>query len=146
MNKHEINCLEVVSQVCGLKSGLTEALLQDFRLGKSDTSLNLTKCLFQQYNLSPQLIAAAVPPPSRIRHYGSIPHHARQERPSHLQPELLHPALREKGRALPQRTIEKQAKPGPMPGIRPPMGGGGGAMPQPQSKGSGAMGIIMPLY
>ena len=41
---------------------------------------------------------------------GSIPHHARQERPSHLQPELLHPALREKGRALPQRTIEKQAK------------------------------------
>lgn len=33
-----------------------------------------------------------------------------------------------------------------MPGVRPPMGGAGGIVPPPQSKGSGAMGIIMPLY
>ncbi|XP_063609500.1 uncharacterized protein LOC134783533 isoform X2 [Penaeus indicus] len=33
-----------------------------------------------------------------------------------------------------------------MPGIRPPMGGAGGMVPPPQGKGSGAMGIIMPLY
>ncbi|KAG7161603.1 putative Resistance to inhibitors of cholinesteraseue 3-like [Homarus americanus] len=38
------------------------------------------------------------------------------------------------------------ASPGPMPGVRPPMGGAGGIVPPPQGKGSGAMGIIMPLY
>jgi len=37
--------------------------------------------------------------------------HMRPERhPPHLHPENMHPALREKGRVLPVRTIEKQAK------------------------------------
>jgi len=31
--------------------------------------------------------------------------HLRPERPAHLHPEMLHPALREKGRAIPQRPI-----------------------------------------
>ena len=36
--------------------------------------------------------------------------HQRPERPAHLHPELNHPALREKGRVIPPRTIDKQAK------------------------------------
>merc|ERR550517_715658 len=55
----------------------------------------------------------------------------------------MHPALREKGRVLPVRTIEKQAKPGPMPGMRPPMGGAGHVVPA--STGNG-VGILMPIY
>uniref|UniRef100_A0A0P4VVW7 Resistance to inhibitors of cholinesterase protein 3 N-terminal domain-containing protein n=1 Tax=Scylla olivacea TaxID=85551 RepID=A0A0P4VVW7_SCYOL len=90
----------------------------------------------------PMLTASVKQPPS-ARQEGP---HARPERPAHLYPEMVHPALREKGRAMPQRTLDKQARPGPMPGVRPPMGGAGGIVPPPQSKGSGAMGIIMPLY
>lgn len=41
--------------------------------------------------------------------------HLRQERPPHLRPEMLHPALREKGRAIPQshvvpKVIEKEGR------------------------------------
>lgn len=35
-------------------------------------------------------------------------------------------------------------QPGPIPGMRPPMGAG--ALHQPQGKGQNSMGIIMPLY
>lgn len=31
--------------------------------------------------------------------------HLRQERPPHLRPDIMHPALREKGRAIPQSHI-----------------------------------------
>uniref|UniRef100_A0A1B6KFP5 Resistance to inhibitors of cholinesterase protein 3 N-terminal domain-containing protein n=1 Tax=Graphocephala atropunctata TaxID=36148 RepID=A0A1B6KFP5_9HEMI len=76
----------------------------------------------------------------------------RQERPPHLRPHMIHPALREKGRAIPHshivpRVMEKEtpaATPLPMPGMRPPMGGAGHVVPAP--KGSSTMGIIMPLY
>ncbi|KAF2362949.1 Resistance to inhibitors of cholinesterase protein 3 N-terminal [Trinorchestia longiramus] len=129
----------------------------------------------------------------------------RAERPAHLHPDMLHPALRERGRALPVRTIDKEAKrqkirafydtieaakreygnfdkpmkeenqqlhlpqdtcswepsdcsgdgfsqtslhpPGPMPGVRPPMGGGAGHVaPSTNTKASSSMSIIMPLY
>ena len=36
--------------------------------------------------------------------------HMRPERPPHLHPDMMHPALKEKGRVLPPRTIERQAK------------------------------------
>ncbi|XP_069681322.1 resistance to inhibitors of cholinesterase protein 3 isoform X7 [Periplaneta americana] len=75
--------------------------------------------------------------------------HHRQERPPHLRPDMLHPALRERGRAIPQshivpRVVEKEGRPGPIPGMRPPMGGAGHVVPAP--KGSGTMGIVMPIY
>lgn len=35
-------------------------------------------------------------------------------------------------------------QPGPIPGMRPPMGAG--AMHQPQAKGNQSVGILMPLY
>jgi len=125
--------------------------------------------------------------------------HMRPERP--FRSDMVHPALREKGRAiptpaLPRRTIEREARvsndnfqgnqissmqsfkkpdlffeqPGPVPGVRPPVvrtfnrvlissdliygnslsldcqwQGGAGHVPT-APKGSGTMGIIMPMY
>ncbi|MPC35706.1 hypothetical protein E2C01_029139 [Portunus trituberculatus] len=245
-------------QHCG--HPISEPLLEAVRLGKDKT--NLTECLASTYGLTPAVVAAAAPPKVRPRSYlirtPSIPTegpHARPERPAHLYPEMVHPALREKGRAMPQRTLDKQARvtheitndskrsqargimvhfllpkihrqrkkvrremarqkrmldslgfhlareaekktseasrkswdslgephsllmeecpadnlkhssaltgasglagvstsmphspPTEAGGVRPPMGGAGGIVPPPQSKGSGAMGIIMPLY
>ncbi|KAK8727014.1 hypothetical protein OTU49_009881, partial [Cherax quadricarinatus] len=137
-------CWAQIRHTCGLE--LTEVMLEGVRLGLDKS--NLTECLVNSYSLTPALIAAAAPPRIKPRPYlpQGVSTHARPERPAHLYPEMIHPALREKGRALPQRTIDKQARPGPMPGVRPPMGGAGGIIPPPQGKGSGAMGIIMPLY
>ncbi|XP_042235172.1 uncharacterized protein LOC121874898 isoform X14 [Homarus americanus] len=145
-------CWSQVHHSCGLH--LTEKILEGVRLSQDKT--NLTECLAKSYSLTPALIAASATPKIRPKAYlpQGVNTHARPERPAHLYPEMMHPALREKGRALPtrtvdkqpRRTIEKHVRPGPMPGVRPPMGGAGGIVPPPQGKGSGAMGIIMPLY
>ncbi|KAL7640077.1 UNVERIFIED_CONTAM: hypothetical protein RMT77_009491 [Armadillidium vulgare] len=137
-------CIEFVRKSCGVT--VNEKVAEDFRLSKDKT--NLTFCLHQRFDITLENVLSTAPPPTRTKPYQSqsLPHpHVRPERPSHLHPEVMHPALRDKGRTIPHRTIEKQARPGPMPGVRPPMGGGGHMVP-PQTKGSGAMGIIMPLY
>ncbi|ALC40496.1 RIC-3 [Drosophila busckii] len=85
----------------------------------------------------------------------------RQERPAHLHPESIYQAMRERGRAIPATPtvpIVEQRKsspsnppprivdgrPGPIPGMRPPMGAG--ALHQPQQRGGSSMGFLMPLY
>ncbi|XP_073813965.1 RIC3 acetylcholine receptor chaperone isoform X5 [Musca autumnalis] len=84
----------------------------------------------------------------------------RQERPAHLHPDSVYQAMRERGRAIPatptipivERKISPsnppprivEGRPGPIPGMRPPMGAG--AMHQPQAKGNQSVGILMPLY
>ncbi|XP_026836279.1 uncharacterized protein LOC6547663 isoform X13 [Drosophila erecta] len=83
----------------------------------------------------------------------------RQERPAHLHPESIYQAMRERGRAIPATPtvpiLERKTspsnppprivdgRPGPIPGMRPPMGAG--ALHQPQQRGS-SMGFLMPLY
>ncbi|KPU76258.1 uncharacterized protein Dana_GF11925, isoform R [Drosophila ananassae] len=83
----------------------------------------------------------------------------RQERPAHLHPESIYQAMRERGRAIPATPtvpiVERKSspsnppprivdgRPGPIPGMRPPMGAG--ALHQPQQRGS-SMGFLMPLY
>ncbi|XP_020802298.1 uncharacterized protein LOC110179208 isoform X12 [Drosophila serrata] len=83
----------------------------------------------------------------------------RQERPAHLHPESIYQAMRERGRAIPATPtvpiLERKSspsnppprivdgRPGPIPGMRPPMGAG--ALHQPQQRGS-SMGFLMPLY
>ncbi|XP_033233782.1 uncharacterized protein RIC-3 isoform X11 [Drosophila pseudoobscura] len=83
----------------------------------------------------------------------------RQERPAHLHPESIYQAMRERGRAIPATPtvpiVERKSsasnppprivdgRPGPIPGMRPPMGAG--ALQQPQQRGS-SMGFLMPLY
>nr|XP_036223629.1 uncharacterized protein LOC106627225 isoform X14 [Bactrocera oleae] len=85
----------------------------------------------------------------------------RQERPAHLHPESIYQAMRERGRAIPATTptvpiLERKGsannpppriidgRPGPIPGMRPPMGAG--SMHQPQARAGNSMGFIMPLY
>jgi len=102
---------------------------------------NLTECLKLHFDIDEDALMAKK---SHVKPVVLYPRHMRPERhPPHLHPENMHPALREKGRVLPVRTIEKQAKPGPMPGMRPPMGGAGHVVPA--STGNG-VGILMPIY
>ncbi|XP_034476985.1 resistance to inhibitors of cholinesterase protein 3 isoform X9 [Drosophila innubila] len=84
----------------------------------------------------------------------------RQERPAHLHPESIYQAMRERGRAIPATPtvpiVERKTspsnppprivdgRPGPIPGMRPPMGAG--ALHQPQQRGGSSMGFLMPLY
>ncbi|KAJ8972341.1 hypothetical protein NQ317_008751 [Molorchus minor] len=81
----------------------------------------------------------------------------RQERPLNLKSETVHPAFRERGRAIPTipqphaaspprpppRIIE--GRPGPIPAMRPTLGGAGHVVPPPK-QGTGSMGLIMPIY
>ncbi|CAH1392874.1 unnamed protein product [Nezara viridula] len=80
----------------------------------------------------------------------SAQEHLKQERPPHLRPEFLHPALREKGRAIPHTHVVpkvsiQEGRTTPIPGIRPPMGGPGQVVPPPKTT-SGTMGVVMPMY
>jgi len=59
----------------------------------------------------------------------------------------MHPAMRERGRAIPSSHIVPKLMDRTdhvMPKMRPPLGGAGHVVPAP--KGNGTMGIIMPLY
>jgi hypothetical protein len=59
----------------------------------------------------------------------------------------MHPAMRERGRAIPSSQIVPKIIDRPdhiVPKMRPPLGGAGHVVPSP--KGNGTMGIIMPLY
>ncbi|CAD7078391.1 unnamed protein product [Hermetia illucens] len=80
----------------------------------------------------------------------------RQERPPHLRKEGVHPAMLEKGRAIPSTQtvpvvsrptksapIMVEGRPGPIPGLRPPLGAGSVHKAQPKSN---SMSFIMPLY
>uniref|UniRef100_A0A1B6C4L9 Resistance to inhibitors of cholinesterase protein 3 N-terminal domain-containing protein n=1 Tax=Clastoptera arizonana TaxID=38151 RepID=A0A1B6C4L9_9HEMI len=157
LNKEIINrCKNEVLSKCDID--ITSFLLDKVHLGKTYKqildeirSLNSSLCLKQNFGVAPGLIGA----PRRMRIWAySASKHIRQERPSHLHPDTMHPALREKGRAItipPEHIIPKvqereaPSKPmPPMPGMRPPMGGAGHVVPAP--KGSGTMGIVMPLY
>lgn len=133
-------CRVDITQVLSSKSGLNRSykqFLEELR------SLNSSVCLKQSFGVSFGLIGL----PRTIRTWGlNRPKHLRQERPPHLRPEFLHPALREKGRAIPHSHIVPKidGRPPPVPGMRPPMGGAGHVVPPP--KGSGTMGIVMPMY
>ncbi|XP_017768528.1 PREDICTED: uncharacterized protein LOC108556776 isoform X2 [Nicrophorus vespilloides] len=133
-------------------------ILQDLR------TLNGSLCLKHNFGLDPQHLG--------VGHKVTADYKAtsvRQERPPHLRAEMLHPAFKERGSAIPRyqsssssssppvsggnlpkaHTIPKGAKlvegrPGPIPGMRPPMGGAGHVVPPSQKAGS--MGIIMPIY
>lgn len=83
--------------------------------------------------------------PNSLHFTGSI----RQERATPPIAGSFHPALRERGRAIPHshiipRVDEKPSITPVVPKMRPPIGGAGGVVQPP--KGNGSMGIIMPLY
>ncbi|XP_017073166.2 resistance to inhibitors of cholinesterase protein 3 isoform X14 [Drosophila eugracilis] len=107
----------------------------------------------------PMMFGGVPPPKQNFKDQRAAPGGLRQERPAHLHPESIYQAMRERGRAIPATPtvpiLERKSspsnppprivdgRPGPIPGMRPPMGAG--AMHQPQQRGS-SMGFLMPLY
>ncbi|XP_065719349.2 resistance to inhibitors of cholinesterase protein 3 isoform X5 [Drosophila suzukii] len=108
----------------------------------------------------PMMFGGVPPPKQNLKDQRAAPGGLRQERPAHLHPESIYQAMKERGRAIPatqtvpileQRKTSPSnppprivdGRPGPIPGMRPPMGAG--ALHQPQQRGS-SMGFLMPLY
>ncbi|KAF4532252.1 hypothetical protein B566_EDAN004339 [Ephemera danica] len=154
-------CREEVLSACGLD--IAAVIRDNVRLTKNYKqilddirSYNNSACLKRNFGLQLSLLGT----PRQMNLFKEKhARHLRPERPAHLHPDMLHPALREKGRAIPQQQPQKPLSVGaitgldgspprqpghPMPGMRPPMGGAGHVVAAP--KGSGTMGIIMPLY
>ncbi|KAK5647740.1 hypothetical protein RI129_002632 [Pyrocoelia pectoralis] len=146
-------CRTEIHDKCGID--ISVILQEQVRLGRSFKqivdevrSFNGSFCLKYQFGISPSKLG--------ISHRVTInlsPVYVKQERPSHLRPEMLHPALRERGSAIvqpyqppvkPGHPKFVDGRPGPVPGIRPPMGGAGHMVHS--QKGSNSMGVIMPIY
>ncbi|XP_017126492.1 resistance to inhibitors of cholinesterase protein 3 isoform X11 [Drosophila elegans] len=108
----------------------------------------------------PMMFGGVPPPKQNFKDQRAVPGGLRQERPAHLHPESIYQAMRERGRAIPATPtvpiVERKTspsnppprivdgRPGPIPGMRPPMGAG--ALHQPQQRGGSSMGFLMPLY
>ncbi|KAF5308195.1 hypothetical protein FQR65_LT06375 [Abscondita terminalis] len=146
-------CRKEIFNKCGID--ISAILQEQVRLGRSFKqildevrSYNGSLCLKYQFGISPWRLGA----PHKVT-INLSPIYVRQERPSHLRPEMLHPALRERGSAIVQPYQQPQksghpryaeGRPGPVPGVRPPMGGAGHMVHSPKS--SNSMGVIMPIY
>ncbi|XP_034939175.1 uncharacterized protein RIC-3 isoform X2 [Chelonus insularis] len=143
-------CREEVLSRCGID--LSTFLAEKERVGKSNKqileeirSFNGSLCLKNNFGVPLSRLGI----PHLIRYHVLMPHtQIKQERrpPSHAGG--LHPALRERGQAIPAShvvpKIENRQETTILQNMRPPMGGAGRVVP-PQA-GSGSMGIIMPLY
>ncbi|XP_068143926.1 resistance to inhibitors of cholinesterase protein 3 isoform X10 [Drosophila tropicalis] len=108
----------------------------------------------------PMMFGPATVKPNIKDPRGGGPGGLRQERPAHLHPESIYQAMRERGRAIPATPtvpiVERKnspsnppprivdGRPGPIPGMRPPMGAG--AVHHPAQQRGGGMGFLMPLY
>ncbi|XP_017889070.1 resistance to inhibitors of cholinesterase protein 3-like isoform X3 [Ceratina calcarata] len=89
------------------------------------------------------MLTASVTPHHTSDNSGTI----KQERRTPPHAGGLHPAMRERGRAIPSSHIVPKVSDRPdhiVPKMRPPLGGAGHVVPA--QKGNGTMGIIMPLY
>lgn len=146
-------CQTAVLETCGID--ISAVLQEQVRLGQSVKqildevrSLNGSLCLKYNFGVAPWRLGV----PHRVT-VKMTPSNIRQERPMQLRSELVHPAFRERGRAIPQpqasspRTSTRvvEGRPGPIPGMRPTLGGAGHVVPPPK-QGTGSMGLIMPIY
>lgn len=129
-------------------------------------SLNSSLCLKYNFNIRFNLIGTprvmksdVMKSTSLINRYqttNQTKKQLRQERPPHMRPEMIHPALRENGRAIPHEHIVPRVEPDvprpqlksgvPKPGMgRPSFGGSGGHQQSKQGSG-GIMNLLMPMY
>ncbi|CAG9860025.1 unnamed protein product [Phyllotreta striolata] len=156
-----IKCQNLILETCGMD--ISAVLQEQVRLGHTTKqiledirSLNGSLCLKYNFGVAPWKLGV----PHRVTVKVSPTNSIRQERPLHLRSEMVHPAFRERGRAIPQsesfaptrpaspsRIIPKivDGKPGPIPGLRPTIGGAGHVVP-PSKHGGNNMGVIMPIY
>ncbi|KAG5891676.1 hypothetical protein JTB14_020094 [Gonioctena quinquepunctata] len=153
-------CRSDILETCGID--ISSVLQEQVRLGQTTKqildevrSLNGSLCLKYNFGVSPGKLGV----PHRVIVQVSPSYRIKQERPPHLRSEMVHPAFRERGRAIPQpepshkpsppsRLIPKvvvPGRPGPIPSMRPTMGGAGHVVPPPK-QGTGSMGFIMPIY
>ncbi|XP_033328905.2 RIC3 acetylcholine receptor chaperone isoform X1 [Megalopta genalis] len=142
-------CREEILDRCGID--LFTFLADRERLGKSYKqvleeirSFNSSLCLKTHFGIPLSQLGT----PHLIRYHILMPHSTiQQERRTPPHAGGLHPALRERGRAIPSSHIVPKVTDRPdhvIPKMRPPLGGAGHVVSAP--KGSGTMGIIMPLY
>ncbi|KAK0173628.1 hypothetical protein PV328_006795 [Microctonus aethiopoides] len=143
-------CRDEVLARCGID--LSSFLAEKERLGKTNKqvleeirSFNSSICLKVHFGVPLSQLGI----PHLIRYHILMPHTPlRQERSLPPHAGGLHPAMRERGRAIPTSHIVPRVEGRPdhviTQKMRPPMGGPGRVMP-PQG-GGGTMGIIMPLY
>ncbi|KAL1449279.1 hypothetical protein WDU94_000488 [Cyamophila willieti] len=133
-------------------------------------SFNSSLCLKYHYNVNfnllgtPRMINSNVMKPTSLinakkneKQTNGVKSQLRQERPPHMRPEMMHPALRENGRAIPHEHIVPRVEPepaprpvmkqpgGPKPGMGRPAFGGGGPHAAKQG-GGGIMNLLMPMY
>lgn len=141
-------CREEILARCGID--LSTFLAERERLGKTYKqvleeirSFNSSLCLKIHFGIPLSQLGT----PHLIRYHVLMPHSTlRQERRTPPHAGGLHPALRERGRAIPSSHIVPKVTDRPdhvVPKMRPPLGGAGHV---PTPKGNGTMGIIMPLY
>nr|CAH7759462.1 unnamed protein product [Callosobruchus chinensis] len=148
-------CRSAVLETCGID--ISAVLQQQVRLGHTTKqildqvrSMNGSLCLKYNFGVAPWKLG--VPHAVKMGPSSSV----RQERPTHLRSEMVHPAFKERGRAIPQTTTSPpsrfvaakrvvEGRPGPIPAMRPTMGGPGHVVPPPK-QGTGSIGLIMPIY
>ncbi|KAK9712120.1 Resistance to inhibitors of cholinesterase [Popillia japonica] len=144
-------CKAEVQQTCGID--ISAVLQEQFRLGRpvkqilnEIRSLNGSLCLKYNYGVAPWRLGV----PHRIS--VNFVSNVRQERPPHMRPDIIHPAFRERGSAIPRPSASAkkppkivEGRPGPIPGMRPTLGGAGHVVPSSQKTGS-SMSVIMPIY
>ncbi|XP_066143826.1 uro-adherence factor A-like isoform X2 [Euwallacea fornicatus] len=148
-------CRKAVLETCGID--ISAALHDRISLGHSTKqileevrSLNGTMCLQYHFGVSPWKLGVG----HRVNAKAYPANSIRQERPAYIRPGAMHPAFRERGRAipetgegLPRRAVPPkivEGRPGPIPGIRPAMGGQG--IVHPKQHTQGLIGILMPIY
>ncbi|KAL6443055.1 hypothetical protein ACFW04_002796 [Cataglyphis niger] len=142
-------CREEVLARCGID--LSSFLAERERLGETYKqvleeirSFNSSLCLKMNFGVPLSQLGV----PHLIRYHILMPHNTiRQERRTPPHAGGMHPAMRERGRAIPSshivpKIIDRSDR--VIPKMRPPLGGAGHVVPAP--KGNGTMGIIMPLY
>ncbi|XP_018317492.1 uncharacterized protein RIC-3 isoform X8 [Mycetomoellerius zeteki] len=144
-------CREEVLARCGID--LSSFLAERESLGKTYKqvleeirSFNSSLCLKMNFGVPLSQLGT----PHLIRYHILMPHNAMpQERPTPPHAGGMHPALRERGRAIPSshiipKIMDRPDQPDNMQKMRPPPGGAGHVVPAP--KGNNPMGIIMPVY
>ncbi|XP_022920733.2 uncharacterized protein [Onthophagus taurus] len=147
-------CRKEVLETCGID--ISGVLQEQIRFGRTIKqilnelrSLNGSLCLKYHFGVSPWRLGVG----HKVN--TNYTDNIKQERPPNMRPEIIHPAFRERGSAIPKpqgsaqmqrkhiRTVE--GRPGPVPGMRPTMGGPGHVVP-PSQKGGSTMGVLMPIY
>ncbi|XP_030745093.1 titin isoform X2 [Sitophilus oryzae] len=149
-------CRTAVLETCGID--ISAVLQERVSLGHSVKqildevrTLNGSLCLKYNFGVSPWSLGV----PHRV--HVNIDPAIRQERPTHIRPEMVHPAFKERGRAIPQPEVTSsrrpgppprivEGRPGPIPGMRPAMGGAGHIVPPSKQSNNGFLGVLMPIY